>query len=91
MVEKLLKQRKKLGHIRPLYDRVGGKLKLSEAQHHELRKLVSEQPDMTLEELRSALKADCTIPTIHNALKRMGLTYKKRHSEPVNKIERMLP
>jgi transposase len=40
---------------------------------------------MTLKELREALGLDCSLPAIHYALSDMGLTYKKRHSEPVNR------
>lgn len=76
-VKKLVKQRNKLGHIRPLYDRVGAKRKLTEEKVAELISLVDERPDRTLEELRDLLEVDCTIQTIHNALKREGFSFKK--------------
>ena len=42
-----------------------------------MRTLLSRQPDMTLEELRAALALSCTLPAIHYALAKLGLTYKK--------------
>lgn len=77
LVKKLLKQRSKLGHIRPLYDRVGGRPKLSEGQVVELVSLVEGRPDLTLEELRDSLALDCTPQTVHNVLKREGFSFKK--------------
>jgi hypothetical protein len=50
---------------------------------------VSRKPDLTLEELRRAAQLDCTIQAIHYVLAAMGLTYKKRHSAPVNKTARI--
>ena len=55
-----------------------------------MRTLLSRQPDMTLEELRAALALSCTLPAIHYALAKLGLTYKKRRSGPASKIGRTL-
>jgi transposase len=46
---------------------------------------------MTLRELREAVDLKCTLPTIHYALEKMGLTYKKRHSGPASKDGRTSP
>jgi transposase len=43
------------------------------------------KPDLTLKELRAAVRLNCTLPAIHYALKKMGLTYKKRHSGPASR------
>ena len=59
---------------------------LTEAQREKLAKLVKERPDLTLAELRKRCRLSCCIATIHNALKSMGLSYKKSHSVRVNKI-----
>jgi len=76
-VKKLVKQRNKLGHIRPLYDRVGVKRKLTDDQIKELIELVEHRPDLTLEELRDQLELDCTPQTVHNILKKEGFSFKK--------------
>ena len=51
-----------------------------------MKKLLADKPDMTLEELRAELDLDCSLPAIHYALEDLGLTYKKRRSEPASKI-----
>jgi transposase len=53
-----------------------------------MRTLLGRKPDLTLRELRAAVALDCTLPAIHYALAKLGLTYKKRHSGPVNKTVR---
>jgi transposase len=52
-----------------------------------LAKLVREQPDATLLELRDRLGVDCTESTICVALKRLGLSFKKRQSMRPNRID----
>ena len=56
-----------------------------QTHENQMRTLLGRKPDMTLKELREALGLDCSLPAIHYALSDMGLTYKKRHSEPVNR------
>ena len=85
MVKKLLQQRRHGGDIGPRYHRCGLKPGKVAAQGQTFRQLLSRKPDMTLEELRRATALDCTLPAIHYVLEKMGLTYKKRHSGPVNK------
>ena len=54
-----------------------------------LAELVREQPDATLLELRDRLGVDCTESAVCVALKRMGLSFKKRQSMRQNKIDLM--
>jgi transposase len=91
MVKKLLQQRRQTGEIACRYDRCGRKPKIVAGHRQQLRALLSRKPDLTLEELRRAAQLDCTIQAIHYVLESMGLTYKKRHSAPANKIGRTLP
>lgn len=51
-----------------------------------LAELVREHPDATLKELRAMLGVDCAESSICTALKRMGLTFKKRRSTPPSRI-----
>ena len=54
-----------------------------------MRTLLASKPDLTLKELRAGhWRLNCTLPAIHYVLEKMGLTYKKRHSAPVNKTVR---
>lgn len=48
----------------------------------QLARLVREQPDATLKELRQRLGGICGEPAICMALKKMGLSFKKRRSTP---------
>jgi transposase len=86
MVKKLLQQRRRTGDIRPRHDRSGRKPLLLASHRRDLRRLLTKRPDLTLAELREALGLSCSLPAIHYVLAGMGLTYKKRHSGPANKI-----
>jgi transposase len=80
MVKKLLQQRRRTGDLAPRHDRSGRKALIEPSHRRRIRTLLKKQPDMTLKELREALKLDCSLPAIHYVLADMGLTYKKRHS-----------
>jgi transposase len=53
-----------------------------------MRELLKQKPDMTLRELQAAMGLDCTLQAIHYVLVSLGLTYKKRHFAPANRIVR---
>jgi transposase len=80
MVKKLLQQRRRTSDIGPRHRYSGRKPKITDRHKRELRRLVGEHADMTLEELREAIGVDCSLTAIHYALVKMGLSYKKRHS-----------
>lgn len=85
MVKKLLQQRRDTGDIGPRHHCAGRKPKILEHHRKKMKRLLKKQPDMTLEELRSTLNLDCSLPAIHYALVELGMTSKKRHSEQANK------
>jgi transposase len=88
MVKKLLQQRRRTGDIAPRHHCSGRKPTILASHHRQMRALLAQKPDLTLKELRAAVALDCTLPAIHYALVKVGLTYKKRHSGPVNKTVR---
>jgi len=88
MVKKLLQQRRRTGDIAPRHSYSGRKALILPAHHDQMRALLRRKPDMTLHEMRSALGLACTLPAIHYALIKIGLTYKKRHFGPANKAAR---
>lgn len=89
MVKKLLRQRRRTGEIGPQFHRCKGvKPKIGPEDLERLRQMVEDQPDLTLRELHEALGVACTIATVHNALKRIGMTYKKRVSKPASSSDR---
>jgi transposase len=77
MVKKLLQQRRHTGDIAPRHRFSGRKPKITLGHQKRLKRLVGDDPDMTLEELRAAIGVECTLPAIHYALRRMGLSLKK--------------
>ena len=91
MVKKLLHQRRDTGDLRPRHYRSGRKPKVLARHEQQMRTLLASQPDLTLKELRHSIGLSCTLPAIHYALQRMGLTYKKRHSMPVSKTAQTSP
>jgi transposase len=88
MVKKLLQQRRRTGEIGPRHYRSGRKPIILQEHHHQMRALLAKKPDLTLKELRAAVALGCTLPAIHYALEKMGLTYKKRHSGLASKTAR---
>jgi transposase len=86
MVKKLLQQRRRIGDVRPQHHRSGRKPRIVTRHHDQMRQLLAQKPDLTLKQLRTATGLTCTLPAIHYVLVRLGLTYKKRHSAPANRI-----
>jgi transposase len=91
MVKKLLQQRRHTGDIGPRYYRCGRRPMIVPMHRQRFRELLERRPDLTLEQLREATALDCTVQAIHYVLKKMGLTYKKKHSVLPNKAGRTLP
>jgi len=91
MVKKLLQQRRRTGDIRPRHYLSGRKPMILPSHEQQMRTWLGRKPDLTLKELRQAVALNCTLPAIHYALQRLGLTYKKRHSMPVSRTGRTSP
>lgn len=91
MVKKLIQQRRHTGSIAPRHHRSGRKPIILDNHRRQIRALLTETPDLTLEEIRARLGLGCTIQAIHYVLADMGLTYKKRRSGPRNNPAPMSP
>ncbi len=85
LVKKLLQQRRRTGDIAPRHRFSGSKPRILPSHQAQMRALLERKPDLTLPELRAAIALKCTLPAIHYALKKLGLTYKKRHFVPANR------
>jgi transposase len=85
MVKKLVAQRRRIGEIGPQHHRSGRKARILPMHGKRLWGMLVEKPDLTLEQMRSALGLKCTLPAIHYVLLKMGLTYKKRRSGLLNR------
>jgi transposase len=88
LVKKLLQQRRRTGDIAPRHRYSGRKPMILAAHRQQMRVLLGRKPDLTLKELRQAVGLSCTLPAIHYALEKLGLTYKKRHFVPASRIGR---
>jgi transposase len=85
MVKKLLAQRRRLGQIGALRYRCGRKPKIRDEHRRRLREMLRERPGLTLEQMRRSLSIECTVAAIHHALGTMGLGYKKKRCELLNR------
>ena len=85
MVKKLIQQRKAIGEIGTLYHRAGRKPKITDAHRRGMIAIIRKSPDTTLSEMREMLGLACSLVAIHNALAAIGMTYKKKRSEPASK------
>jgi transposase len=85
MVKKLLQQRRRTGHIGSRHHYSGRKPMILASHRAQLRKLLDQKPDLTLQELRDATGLTCSLPAIHYVLQKLELTYKKRRCTPVSK------
>ena len=85
MVKKLIQQHRHTGDYRARHHRSGRKPKITAHHRRQLARLVDEQPDMTLEELRAAIGVDCTLPAIHYVLGDMGISVKKNRCAQASK------
>lgn len=91
MVKKLIQQRRHTGCIEARHGNSGRKPKILDSHRREMKTLLRDKPDLTLEELRLKLGLDCTVQAIHYVLSDMGMTYKKRRSAPTNSPAPMSP
>ena len=87
-LSKLLKRRRETGSVAPAPHGGGHPPAYAGAKLEQLRELVKEQPDATLEELRERTKVACGLTAVHNALKRLNPRYKKSHCEPASRTVR---
>ena len=90
-VKKLLGQRKRLGIVDNLYFRVGRKQAVCKEKAARMREFVRLHPGATLSEIASACRLSCSIATVDNTLRRMGLTYKIRRCGPPSRTARTSP
>jgi putative transposase len=77
MVKKLIQQRRRIDDFSSQHHRSGKKPEILDSHCLDMKRLIRETSDLTLEELRVALGLDCTIQAIHYALADNGLTIKK--------------
>jgi transposase len=87
-VRRVMQRRREHGETTP---RAKGGATVVKIDMDRLRRLVAEQPDATTRELHARLGADCGVSAVDMALRRAGLTFKKRRSMRRSRIGRTSP
>jgi transposase len=78
MVKKLLQQARRLGHLNNLHKNSGRPRVIGPEEDRKLAAIHAQQSDATLKEYHERLGVACHISTIHLALSRLGLRFKKK-------------
>jgi transposase len=86
-VRRLKQRRRETGETAP---RPAGGARVRKIDMVRLSELVAQQPDATARELRERLGVQCAESAIYAALKRLGLSFKKRAFTPRSSTGRML-
>jgi len=76
-VSRLIRLYEETGSVNPRPHGGGKPAAFGGEKLEQLRQLVAQQPDATLEELRDMSGVSCTVVTVHNTLKRLKLRRKK--------------
>lgn len=87
-VRRLKQRRRQTGETTP---RPAGGARVRKIDMARLAELVRQQPDATACELRERLDVRCAESAIYAALKRLGLSFKKRRSTPPSRTARTSP
>lgn len=85
-VRRVKQRRREHGETTP---RKLGNPGIVKVDRNRLLELVHADPDATLLELRERMGVSCALSTICGALKKLGLSFKKRSSAPRSRIGRM--
>lgn len=88
-VRRIKQERRELGKTAPCTTR--NRKPQWAAYADEIIRIVEEQPDITLRELKEELGTELTTKTLCIALQKLKLTFKKKSSSPQNKNVRTLP
>lgn len=78
-VDRVKQRYREGGETEPRVHR-GGRKSLLQPHHERVHELLEERPDLTLKEIREALKVHVSLPAISKWLKKLGYTFKKNPS-----------
>ncbi len=77
-VAKYLQLREETGSLAPRPNPGGRAPAIAEERYDELRQLLADQPDLTLEQIRERMQLSCSLAAICRTLKKLNLTRKKK-------------
>ena len=83
-VRRIKQCRRETGRVAPLPRSGGRPKKITGAREKRLKQLLKKHPDATLHELRRRLRLKCCVSTVHLAVIRLGMSYKKSHCVPAS-------
>lgn len=81
-VRRVMQRRREAGETKP---RPRGGATVMKIDMDRLRQLVQQRPDATIKELHGLLGAPCGVSAVDMALRRLGLSFKKRRSMRLNR------
>jgi len=87
-VRRLVQRQRETGSLEPRPLKLPDNTKLKQKELDQLEKLITDKPDMTLEELAAALTTKVSIATVHRATRKLGYSFKKSRSMPPNRTGR---
>ena len=88
-VQNILERYRDAGTYEAKPQNAGRKRGLTDEQLRKLEEEVTEHPDMTLLGLQEKLELPVSVVTVHNSLRRMGFTLKKKRYVRVSNGEKM--
>src|SRR5262245_614050 len=83
-VANYLELRQETGSPQPRRTPGGRRPALPAERYPEVRQLLPEQPDLTLEQIRDRLRLSCSLAAVCRTLTKLGLTRKKKSCTPPN-------
>ena len=83
-VYNLLRLRAETRTLRPRPNPGGRPPAIPPERHDEVRRLLAEQPDLTLAQIRARLGIACSEAAVCRTLKKLGLTRKKKRCTPLS-------
>jgi transposase len=84
-VRRLVQRQRETGSLEPRPIKLPDNTKLKQKDLEQLTKLITQKPDMTLEELAAALTTKVSIATVHRATKKLDYSFKKSRSTHRNR------
>lgn len=83
-VYNLIRLHQQTGDLQPKPNPGGRRPAIPPQRYHELRRIIAEQPDLTLAQIRDRLGLTCSEAAVCRTLKKLGLSRKKKRSTPAS-------
>jgi len=81
-VANYLRLRAQTGSLKPRPNPGGRPPAIPPHRYDELRQLLAQEPDLTLDQIRDRLRLDCSLAAVCRTLQKLGLPRKKKRAAP---------